>query len=150
MSKNKDVVKALTKTLADSFVLYFKTHSFHWNVTGPQFKALHEMFEEQYTDIWNATDEIAERIRALGEYAPNNFSELLDITTLTPSGQTPDADGMLEMLAEDNRTISKEMMKTLRVAEEAGDEVTVDLMVERMDAHDQAAWMLESSRSKAA
>lgn len=144
MSKKK-VAEALKKALADSFILYFKTHSFHWNVTGPHFKSLHDLFEEQYTEIWEATDEIAERIRTMGEYAPNNFAELQDITSLTPSGQTPDADSMVQILAEDNRAIVKTLTNTLQAAEEQNDEATVDLMVGRIHAHEKAAWMLESS-----
>ncbi len=144
----KNIVESLKKALADSFVLYFKTHSFHWNVTGPHFKSLHELFEEQYTEIWEANDNIAERIRALGEFAPNNFEEMTKISSLTPSGQTPDEQSMVQILAEDNRAIVKTLYDTLKVAEDAGDEVTVDLMVQRVQAHEKAAWMLESSRAK--
>ena len=144
MSKKK-VAEELKKSLADTFVLYFKTHSFHWNVTGPNFKSLHDLFEEQYTEIWEATDEIAERIRTLGEYAPNNFAELQDVASLTPSGQTPDANSMVQILADDNRAIVKTLTSTLKAAEEQDDEGTVDLMVARIQAHEKAAWMLESS-----
>ncbi len=140
------LAQSLTGILADTFVVYFKTHSFHWNVTGPNFKGLHEMFEEQYTEMWQATDEIAERIRAMGEYAPNSHAALMKSATIGESGQMPDADGMCQTLAEDNQQLSKNAMETLRLAEEEGDEVVVDMMVERMQVHDQNAWMLESSR----
>ncbi|MFP4314137.1 MAG: Dps family protein [Alphaproteobacteria bacterium] len=146
MSSSK-LTEALTKALADSFVLYMKTHSFHWNVKGPNFKALHDLFEEQYTEIWEATDEIAERIRAIGSYAPNNYEEMAKIATLKPAGQTPDADGMVQILAEDNRAIVKTLINGLKAAEEQDDEASVDLMVERIRAHEKAAWMLESSRA---
>lgn len=145
MSSSK-VATALTKTLADSFVLYMKTHSFHWNVKGPNFKSLHDLFEEQYTEIWQATDEIAERIRALGEHAPNNYEEMAKIASIKPAGQTPDAEGMVQILAEDNRAIVKTLTETLKAAEEQDDEATVDLMVGRIATHEKAAWMLESSQ----
>lgn len=144
----KKIAESLKKSLADTFVLYFKTHSFHWNVTGAQFKSLHNLFEEQYTETWLATDEIAERIRALGDYAPNNYEELAKISTITPSGQTPDAQSMVQILAEDNRAIVKTLYETLKTAENDNDQVTVDLMVGRIRAHEKAAWMLESSRAK--
>lgn len=145
---SKKVADALTKSLADSFVLYMKTHSFHWNVKGPNFKSLHDLFEEQYTEIWEATDEIAERIRAIGELAPNNYEEMAKIASIKPAGQTPDADGMVQILAEDNRAIVKTLYSTLKAAEEQDDEATIDLMVERVAAHEKAAWMLESTASK--
>lgn len=141
---NAAITKGLTQVLADTFVLYFKTHSFHWNVEGPHFKALHELFEEQYTELWEATDEIAERIRALDEYGPNNFKEMLDKATLKESGQIPDEKGMLQQLEEDNRAIVDSIYPVLRTAEEAGDEVTTDMLIERATIHEKAAWMLKS------
>lgn len=145
---SKTVADALQKALADTFVLYFKTHSFHWNVTGASFKGLHDMFEEQYTDMWEAIDEIAERIRALGEYAPNNHSELMKIASLRESSQTPDADSMCEALSEDNQAITKTLYSAMKIAEEEGDEATADLMIERVQFHEKSAWMLSSSVSR--
>ena len=141
---NKEIIDGLTKVLADTFVLYFKTHSFHWNVVGPRFKSLHELFEEQYTELWNATDEIAERIRALDGFAPNTFKDILDKASLTETGQTPDADSMLEILANDNEQIVGPMHKLVEIAQDAGDEVTADMMIGRITVHQQAAWMLKS------
>lgn len=145
---SKTLADSLKVVLADTFVLYFKTHSFHWNVTGPHFKSLHELFEEQYTEIWQATDDIAERIRTLGEYAPNNYDEMAKVATLTPSGQTPDEQSMVQILAEDNRAIVKTLYNAMKTAENDNDEATVDLMVERIRVHEKAAWMLESSQAK--
>lgn len=142
---NKVLVAELNKVLADTFVLYFKTHSFHWNVTGPQFKSLHEMFMEQYTELWNATDEIAERIRILGEYAPNGWNAMVKNATLEESGQTPDAQTMLRMLVVDNRAIVESLTAAMKAAEEIDDQVSVDMMVQRITLHEKAAWMLESS-----
>ena len=145
---SKTLTDSLKIVLADTFVLYFKTHSFHWNVTGPNFKSLHELFEEQYTEIWKASDDIAERIRTLGAYAPNNYEEMTKVATLTPSGQTPDEQSMVQILADDNRAIVKTLYDAKKTAENDNDEATVDLMVERIRAHEKAAWMLESSQAK--
>lgn len=145
----KAIAEKLHDVLADTFVLYFKTHSFHWNVTGPHFHSLHEMFEEQYTELWEATDEIAERIRQLGEWAPNNYIDMSKKASLQGAGQLPDADGMLEQLVSDNKAITETIYKALRTAEEEGDEATLDMMVQRTQAHEKAAWMLESSMKKA-
>jgi starvation-inducible DNA-binding protein len=102
------------------------------------------MFEEQYTDLWNFTDECAERIRALGGYGPNSFKEMLQCASLQEAGQTPDALGMVQKLADDNRAIVDVMYPVLRTAEEGGDEATVDLLVDRVQTHEKTAWMLES------
>ncbi len=142
--ENTDIVNALKKVLADTFVLYFKTHSFHWNVEGMSFKALHELFELQYTELWQATDEIAERIRALGSYAAANYQELLKDASLAEAGQVPDAKDMLEQLASDNREIVSVLYNALRAAEKGGDEATVDMLIARTQVHEKAAWMLES------
>ena len=143
-SAKNAITQGLQQVLADTSVLYFKTHSFHWNVEGPHFKGLHDMFEEQYTDLWNFTDECAERIRALGGYGPNSFKELLQYASLQEAGQTPDALGMVQKLAEDNKSIVESIYPVLRTAEEAGDEATVDMLIGRIHIHEKAAWMLES------
>ena len=142
---NKALVDGLNKVLADTFVLYFKTHSFHWNVEGPNFKGLHELFELQYNELWTATDEIAERIRTLGEYAPNNWDGMVKNATLQENGQTPDYKAMVEILANDNIAITDTMKPVLKAAQDSGDEVTADLMIQRMAVHEKAAWMLRSS-----
>lgn len=145
VSNKSSLVKGLTQVLADTFVLYFKTHSFHWNVTGPQFKSLHDLFALQYNEIWIATDEIAEQIRTLGGWAPNGFKDVLSAATLKETGQLPDATGMVSQLAADNRAIAQAIYPALRAAQEAGDEAVADLLIARIQAHEKAAWMLESS-----
>ncbi|HRC27533.1 MAG TPA: DNA starvation/stationary phase protection protein [Alphaproteobacteria bacterium] len=145
MSKKSSLAKGLTKILADTFVLYFKTHSFHWNVTGPQFKSLHDLFGLQYTEMWNATDVIAEQIRILGESAPNAFKDILAAASLKENGQTPDAKEMVKRLAADNRAIVEVIYPVLHAAQEAEDEATADILIARVQAHEKAAWMLESS-----
>lgn len=142
--KNSELVEKLQVALADTFVLYFKTHSFHWNVEGPHFKALHDLFMEQYTELWNITDEIAERIRTLGAYAPNSYKELLGKATLSEISQTPDAMSMAKQLAEDNIAITDTFKAVLKEAEDLGDESTTDLMIGRITVHEKTAWMLRA------
>lgn len=145
----KEITDGLTKVLADTFVLYFKTHAFHWNVEGPHFKSLHDLFEEQYTELWQVTDVIAERIRALDAYAPLNMDEMRKQATLEETGQMPDADEMVKQLANDNAEIVNTIFPVLRKAEDLGDEATVDLLIGRVEVHEKAAWMLRSTAKNA-
>ncbi|MGE4314452.1 MAG: Dps family protein [Pseudobdellovibrionaceae bacterium] len=142
---NKKIVEGLGKVLAETFVLYFKTHTFHWNVEGPHFKPLHELFETQYTELWEATDEIAERIRALDSYAPTSLAGFLKDASLAEQAKILKADVMVKELANDNTKIVEVLYKVLREAEDAGDEVTVDMLIGRITVHEKAAWMLRSS-----
>jgi len=139
------VEKALQETLANSFMVYFKTHSFHWNVEGAHFHSLHGMFEEQYNEIWAALDDIAERLRALDAYAPLNFATLSKHAAIDETGQMPDAMSMVKMLADDNAALVSQMQDAVIVAQEAGDEATADLLIGRIAAHEKAAWMLRST-----
>lgn len=139
-----NVTQELQKVLADTFVLYFKTHSFHWNVEGGQFHMLHTLFEEQYTELWTVSDDIAERLRALNAYAPNNFSSILKIASLTEVEQTPDATDMVKILLEDHEAIVKTLNTALKSAQNADDEVTAGLLIDRMTSHEKTAWMLRS------
>lgn len=141
----REIAAGLRVVLADTFVLYFKTHSFHWNVEGPRFKSLHELFEEQYTELWGFTDACAERIRALDSYGPGSFKEILAEAGLQEAGQIPDAQGMIEALEADNRAIvAGAIFPALRKAQEAGDEASADLLIGRIEVHEKAAWMLRS------
>ena len=145
---NKEIVDGLTGILADTFVLYYKTHTFHWNVVGPHFRSLHLMFEEQYTEMWNATDVLAERIRQLDGAVPINLKELQKKATLQETGQTPDDMAMVEELANDNLEIVNHIHDVLKKADEAEDQGTVDMLTLRIEAHEQAAWMLRSTLKK--
>ncbi|PJB69302.1 MAG: DNA starvation/stationary phase protection protein [Alphaproteobacteria bacterium CG_4_9_14_3_um_filter_47_13] len=147
---HKIIVDGLKKVLADTFLLYFKTHSFHWNVEGAQFKALHDLFMEQYTELWNTTDLIAERIRTLGEYAPNSWEDMMKHVTLQETGQTPDHHAMIEMLANDNKAITDVIRPVLHDAQKGSDDVTADLMTQRLAVHEKTLWMLNSLLKNAA
>jgi starvation-inducible DNA-binding protein len=138
------IAQGLTKVLADTFVLYFKTHGFHWNVEGMHFKQLHDMFGEQYNELWTVTDDIAERIRALDEYAPKSYADILSSKTLNEESGVSNAQSMIKALATDHSLIVETIYPVLRTAEDAGDEATVDLLITRIDAHEKTAWMLNS------
>ncbi|MEX0923767.1 MAG: Dps family protein [Rhodovibrionaceae bacterium] len=138
------VAEGLKRVMADSYTLYLKTHNFHWNVTGPQFQTLHTMFEEQYTELWNAVDDIAERIRALGQHAPGSYKAFAKLTSLEETELVPKADEMVRQLAEDHEAVVRTARTVLHPAQEAEDEVTLGLLTDRMTVHEKTAWMLRS------
>jgi len=142
--KRKDIVEGLTGVLSDSFVLYYKTHASHWNVEGPHFKSLHDLFMAQYTELWNALDLIAERIRALDSYAPVSMKDLIKGASLSENGQNRDAMQMVRDLADDNESLSGNLAKVIDLATSAGDQATADLLTERLGIHEKSAWMLRS------
>ncbi|MDO8839910.1 MAG: Dps family protein [Parvibaculum sp.] len=139
-----EIAEGLSHVLADTYTLYLKTHNYHWNVTGPHFRTLHLMFEEQYRELWAATDEIAERIRALGEYAPGTYGEFGKLTSLHEDNSVPSADQMVKNLVKGHEQVAKTARDLFKAAGEADDEVTADLMVQRMQASEKNAWMLRS------
>jgi starvation-inducible DNA-binding protein len=141
----KVVAEALSRVLADTYTLYLKTHNYHWNVTGPRFSTLHNLFEEQYMELRDAADEIAERIRALGHFAPGSYAQFAELKTIDEApAKPPKAEDMLAHLAGDNETMSRVARSALTAAENAGDEVSVDMMIQRMTVHEKTAWMLRA------
>jgi len=142
---NREKIAAgLSKVLADTYLVYLKTHNYHWNVTGPHFHSLHEQFEEQYTELAEAVDVIAERIRALGHRAPGSFREFNELTSIKEDTDQPDAMEMVRRLAVDNETILRTARQALPACEGAGDEASIDLITERLHIHSKTAWMLRS------
>lgn len=142
--KNKKVVSALEKLLADTYTLYLKTQNYHWNVTGPSFNSLHTLFQAQYEDMILANDLIAERIRTLGEKAPGSFSSFLKITSIKEENGNPKANEMVKNLAQDQETLVKSAQAVLDAAQENGDDPTVDLAIGRMEIHQKNQWMLNA------
>ena len=142
--EKKKVVEALEGLLADSYTLYLKTHSYHWNVTGPMFSTLHTLFETEYTDLALAVDEIAERIRALGAPAPGSYSQFQERAVVKEDSSVPPAMEMIAHLVEDQETVTATARKLVRAAEAAGDDASVDLGVRRIEVHEKNAWMLRS------
>ena len=130
--------------LADSYTLYLKTHNFHWNVVGPMFNTLHLMFEEQYTELATAVDEIAERIRALGHPAPGSYKQYLELSSVPEETGAPSAKEMIKQLVEAHEQTAKTARNVFPAAETAHDEPTADLLTQRMQVHEKTAWMLRS------
>lgn len=139
------VAEALNATLADTYSLYMKTHAYHWNVTGPQFQTLHVMFEEQYREMWEALDEIAERVRALGVFAPTSGKQFAELSAIDNADTTPPkSDEMIKRLLSDHETLIKRAREGLDIAEKAGDAASEDLLTVRIQTHEKTAWMLRS------
>jgi starvation-inducible DNA-binding protein len=140
----KAIADELSKVLADSYMLYLKTHNYHWNVTGELFHSLHEQFEHQYTELADAIDEIAERIRALGYRAPGTFKEFHQLTSIEEDTEEPEALEMVRRLALGNEQVLRTAREALKPANGAEDEATIDLLTERLKVHSKTAWMLRS------
>ena len=138
------IAAGLARLLADSYSLYLKTHNYHWNVTGPQFNALHTMFEDQYTELATAVDEIAERIRTLGIRAPGSYSAFAKLTQIEEGDGDESAEEMIRQLVIGQETIARTAREAFPAAEEASDEATADLLTQRMQLHEKNAWMLRS------
>jgi starvation-inducible DNA-binding protein len=144
----KSIVDGLSRLLADTYTLYLKTHNFHWNVTGPQFRTLHLMFEEQYNEIWQATDVIAERIRSLGHYAPATYRDYAKLTSIKEPDGIPPATDMIRQLVEGHETVTRTAREIFPTVEKASDEASADLLTQRMQVHEKTAWMLRSLLEK--
>ena len=144
----KAVADGLGRVLADSYTLYLKTHNFHWNVTGPHFSSLHSLFEEQYTELAAAVDEVAERIRMLGQPAPGSYKAFAERTSLKEEEGVPEWKQMIQQLAEDNEATARTIRSVFPTAESGDDEATIDLLTVRLAAHEKAAWMLRSHLEK--
>ncbi|SDG34002.1 starvation-inducible DNA-binding protein [Limimonas halophila] len=143
----KRVAEGLSRVLADSYTLYVKTQNYHWNVEGPSFKQLHELFEEQYTDLREAIDEIAERIRALGHHAPGSFREFGKLAAVPEETGQPDWQQMVRQLAEDQETVVGTLRQVVTTAAQASDHVTEGLVTDRLQVHEKNAWMLRAHLS---
>ncbi|HEY9042916.1 MAG TPA: Dps family protein [Rheinheimera sp.] len=142
--QRKAIAQGLAVLLADTYTLYLKTHNYHWNVTGPMFQTLHTLFETQYTELAVAVDDIAERIRALGEFAPGSYKEYAKLTSIKEADSIPSAEEMIKDLVKGQEAIAKTARSIVPTADEASDEVTLDLLTQRMTVHEKTAWMLRS------
>ncbi|MEK8031106.1 Dps family protein [Ideonella sp. DXS29W] len=139
------IAGGLAKLLADTYTLYLTTHNFHWNVTGPMFNTLHAMFMAQYTELWNAVDPIAERIRSLGHTAPGSYGQFGQLSSLPDAPSTPPrALEMVRILVEGHEAVARTARSIFPLADKAGDEPTADLLTQRLTVHEQTAWMLRS------
>jgi starvation-inducible DNA-binding protein len=138
------IVNGLSVLLADSYTLYLMTHNFHWNVTGPDFNSLHQMFMVQYTEQWNAIDIIAERIRALGHPAPGTYKEFVKLASIKEVEGVPNARDMVRHLVAAQEATARTARKLFPVAEAANDQPTADVLTQRLEVHEKTAWMLRS------
>ncbi|MCG8383016.1 MAG: DNA starvation/stationary phase protection protein [Gammaproteobacteria bacterium] len=138
------IAKGLSHLLADSYTLYLKTHNYHWNVTGPMFNTLHLMFENQYTELATAVDEIAERIRALGFPAPGSYAAFSALSSIEEATGSPSAEEMIKQLVEGQEAVVRTARGIFPLADDASDEPTADLLTQRMQVHEKTAWMLRS------
>jgi len=140
----KEIATGFEVLLADTYTLYLKTHSYHWNVTGPMFQTLHDMFMAQYTETWNAVDIIAERIRILGFMAPGSYSKFAKLTSITEDTEVPAARDMIKNLVLGHETVVRTARSLYPAVEKAGDEASADLLTQRIQIHEKTAWMLRS------
>jgi starvation-inducible DNA-binding protein len=140
----KAIAEGLSRLLADTYTLYLKTHNYHWNVTGPRFRDLHLLFEEQYTELATAVDEIAERIRTLGYPAPGSYREFGRLTSIEEETGVPAAEQMVRELVIAQETVVRTCREVLPLAQQADDESTASLVADRMMVHEKSAWMLRS------
>jgi starvation-inducible DNA-binding protein len=140
----KQIAAGLARLLADTYTLYLKTHSFHWNVTGTMFNSLHLMFMTQYNELWLSLDEIAERIRALDEFAPGSGAAYAKLSSIEEETGVPEWQGMVAQLVSGHEACTRTARDVFKVADAAGDQPTADLATARMQAHEKTAWMLRS------
>ncbi len=139
------ITDGLSHLLADTYTLYMTTHNFHWNVSGPMFNSLHVMFMQQYTELWNAVDPIAERIRSLGHHAPGSYAQFAKLSSLPDAPiKPPKAMEMVSILVQGHEAVARTARHLYEVVGEAHDEPTADLLTQRIGVHEQAAWMLRS------
>lgn len=141
---NNKVVDALRQVVADSYALLGQTHLCHWNVEGPSFFALHNAFEEQYTELFTAVDEIAERIRALGAYSPGGLSSLARMADFTEIPEDASAETMVSALVGHNEALIRHAGEARDAAAATDDKETEDLMIARIQVHEKTCWMLRS------
>ncbi|MCC2603815.1 Dps family protein [Planctobacterium marinum] len=142
------IADGLKRLLADSYTLYLQTHNFHWNVTGPQFRELHLMFEEHYTELAVAVDDIAERIRTLDVPAPGTYKEFAQLSSIDEVDGVPEAGNMVDILTRGHEQVVRTAREVLALSQAADDESTSALVSDRMRIHEKTAWMLRATRKQ--
>lgn len=142
--QRKAIVSGLDRMLADTYTLYLLTHNFHWNVTGPMFQTLHLLFQTQYNELWLAVDDVAERIRTLGEPAPGTYKKLAALTRIEEPEGVPEAMEMVRILVRGHESVVKTIREILPLSQSVADESSVSLLTDRLLVHEKTAWMLRS------
>lgn len=140
----EQIADGLSRLLADTYTLYLKTHSFHWNITGSMFNSLHLMFETQYTELWTAADLIAERIRSLDFPAPGSYSQFVKLSSIKEETGVPEWKDMVQQLVDGHETVARTAREVFKAADAADDQSSADLVTQRMQEHEKTAWMLRS------
>lgn len=136
------IAAGLKRVLADTYTLYMQTHSFHWNVEGPMFNTLHQMFMTQYNELWLSLDTIAERIRALDFAAPGSYSEIAQLSSIKEATTVPEAMMMVSLLAQGHEAVTRTIRSLFPTVEEVNDQATADLLTQRLQTHEKTSWML--------
>jgi len=148
-SDRQQIAEGLSKLLADTYTLYLNTHNFHWNVTGPMFNTLHLMFMDQYTELWNSVDVIAERIRALDQFAIGSYKDFSHYSSVEDApSNPPKAEEMIALLVEGHETVIKTIRSIYELVGKASDQATEDMLTQRINVHEKTAWMLRSLLEK--
>ena len=148
-SDRQQIAEGLSKLLADTYTLYLNTHNFHWNVTGPMFNTLHLMFMDQYTELWNSVDVIAERIRALDQFAIGSYKDFSHYSSVMDApSNPPKAEEMIALLVEGHETVIKTIRSIYELVGKASDQATEDMLTQRINVHEKTAWMLRSLLEK--
>ncbi len=142
----KRITHLLSVLLADTYLLYLKTQNFHWNVEDSRFHSLHEMFEKQYSSLAEAIDEIAERIRMLGEKSPGTMRQFLELTTISEADSDLSGDQMIQTLMADHETLTHHLRPMIKEASDLNDEGSADMFISRLRFHEKTAWMLRSHK----
>lgn len=142
---SKKTIESLKLALSGSYALYLKTQNYHWNVTGPNFKSLHDLFNTQYNDLALAIDDLAERIRTLGSKVEANFSHFEKTGKIKSGNENANSTTMVQELAADNEILAEILKETFRIASEEKDDATADLIIGRIEVHQKNVWMLKSS-----
>ncbi len=145
MNQN-EVVKTLEEVLSTSYALVVKTQNYHWNVSGTNFKPLHELFGIQYEELFTALDDFAERIRALGVKVEANFEHFTKLNKAKKGNENLSANEMLQDLALDHQALIKMLKEGIVISQKNGDEATADMFIGRIQIHEKALWMIESSK----
>jgi len=143
-AERQQIVEGLSRLLADTYTLYLKTHNFHWNVRGPMFSTLHQMFMLQYTELWTSVDLVAERIRSLGADAPGTYSAFARLTSIKETDGVPNANEMIRQLVQGHEAVIRTARSVFPVVERGSDEASADLLTQRLQVHEKTAWMLRS------
>jgi starvation-inducible DNA-binding protein len=143
--RRAEIIESVSKVLADTYVLYLKTHAFHWNVHGPYFNSLHLMFETQYNELWAAVDPLAERIRSLGGVAPWSYGVFQSLATIQEATNVPDAMKMVRELLDGHETLVRNLREGLAKLDGVADQATEDLLTQRLQVHEKTAWMLRAT-----